>query len=295
MRDLPRALLAAGSAVLVGLAPLSAGAEERDGPLRSSEGAIDDETRAPAFGGSSDGLPPDVDPEASYAPDASAPTSRTDHGAELDPRARLRVLDRDLRSIAAEESKNQFRGILALIGGGLGIALGALSRETDVFVSTYFYVWGASGVARGAIALSLASRANDRAMTLSPASTRSPDAIEASLVAGESALERAARRARRARLLDGSINLAAGAAAVPLLVTLEDAGEDEFYLYFVIIGSSLSIMGGAVTLATRSDAERRWLAYQRARSGSPPTTQRTWELRGVPTPGGGMARLRARF
>ncbi len=295
MRDLPRALLAAALAVVVGLGPLAARAQERGSSLSR-----------PAVGSTAAGRPPapatgDVPPPPGYGADAARypvgvrSTSLAAAGLDVNTATLLRVLNGDLQSLAARAGNGVLDGILGIVGGGLGIALGVLSRESDPFISTYFYLWGAAGIARAVIGLSLTPKTDDRALTFSHMPMRNRSEIDARLVYGESSLEYVAHRTRLARLLDGSINVAAGAAAIPLVLASGNFDKGDFYFYFVIIGSSLSLIGGVVTLATRSDAEKRWNAYQELRDSLTRTRAVTWDVRGVPVQGGGMGVLRARF
>jgi hypothetical protein len=210
---------------------------------------------------------------------------------------RLRVLNGDLQALAARSSNGVLDGILGMVGGGLGITLGIFSRDSDPFISTYFYLWGAAGIARAIIDLALTPNVDDRALAFAHMPMRNASEVDARLLFGETALEYIARRMRLARLLDGSINVAAGAAAIPLVVSADNIDKSDFYFYFVIIGSSLSLIGGIVTLATRSDAEKRWNAYQELRDHlTRGTAQRVrWEFGGAPLYGGGMGVVRGRF
>jgi hypothetical protein len=210
---------------------------------------------------------------------------------------RLRVLNGDLQALAARSGNGILDGILGIVGGGLGITLGIFSRDSDPFVSTYFYMWGAAGIARAIIDLALTPNVDNRALAFAHMPMRNSSEVDARLVYGETALEYIARRNRLARLLDGSINVAAGAAAIPLVVSADNLDKSDFYFYFVIIGSSLSLIGGIVTLATRSDAEKRWNAYQELRDNLTRNAERSvsWEFGGAPIYGGGMGVVRARF
>lgn len=298
MRDLPRALLAAALAVSTAFAPLAASAQERGSSLaRPNVGSTTGATPPPA----SPAAPGEVPPPPGYGPDSArypvgvrGPTLAA-AGLDVNTATLLRVLNGDLQSLAARAGNGVLDGILGIVGGGLGIALGVLSNDGDPFISTYFYIWGAAGIARAVIDLSLQPRTDSRALAFSHMPMRNRAEIEARLVYGETALEYVANRTRLARLLDGSINVAAGAAAIPLVLASGNFDKEDFYFYFVIIGSSLSLIGGVVTLATRSDAEKRWNAYQEMRDNLTRTRQVSWEFGGAPLMGGGMATWRLRF
>jgi hypothetical protein len=210
---------------------------------------------------------------------------------------RLRVLNGDLQALAARSGNGVLDGILGIVGGGLGITLGIFSRDSDPFISTYFYLWGAAGIARAVIDLALTPNVDDRALAFAHMPMRSSAEVNARLLYGETALEYIARRTRLARLLDGSINVAAGAAAIPLVASADNLDKSDFYFYFVLIGSSLSLIGGIVTLATRSDAEKRLKSYEELRDHVTQSAARRvrWEFGGAPVFGGGMGVVRARF
>ncbi|MEO0325330.1 MAG: hypothetical protein AAF447_20400, partial [Myxococcota bacterium] len=97
--------------------------------------------------------------------------------------------------------------------------------------------------------------------------------------------------------VDGGLNLAVGAAVLPVYLAPNDFNIDQPFDYFVIIGSAISVISGIVTLATPSDAERRWRGYrelvavqERSEAGL-----RLDGLGVAPRPGGATVAASARF
>jgi hypothetical protein len=89
--------------------------------------------------------------------------------------------------------------------------------------------------------------------------------VDARLAYGEEALGNIAYRYRLARLLDASIAIVSGLAVIPIFLRGDGFDSTNPFDYVVIVSSGISVISGLVNLATRTDAERRWDAYQELR------------------------------
>ena len=204
------------------------------------------------------------------ASDSEAATSRTDNPDLRIPSriaTRMRVLEGSLQAIAARGGNSIVDGILSLLSGGLSISLGIWVKTSgdDNFLSTYLFLWGTTNVARGILDLALSPNATKPAITFAHMPMSTMDEVRERLRFGENALEKMARRRRITRILDASLNIAAGVAVVPFYLGPNEFKVDDPFDYFVIIGSGISVITGIINLATRSNAERRWSAYEELR------------------------------
>ncbi len=173
---------------------------------------------------------------------------------------RLRALEGSLGALASRGSSIG-SGIASMVSGGVSIALGIVNRDERTLAS-YLYLWGSAGIAGGIIDVALRPRASRPSIEFAHMPMRNAAEIEARLQFGENALESIARRARIARILDASLNVAVGALVLPVYYIPTDFSFDEPFDYFVLIGSAVSVISGVIKLATTSTAERRWSAYQ---------------------------------
>jgi hypothetical protein len=201
---------------------------------------------------------------------ASAEVSMTESGEPIPGRiaTRLRVLDNSLTILARWGTTGVVDGILSLLGGGLSITMGAITNDGSPDrqrFARYLYLWGSGQIARGILKFALPLRADDVAIEYQHMPMANPAEVRDRLLFGERALERLARRARTARLLDASINTGVGALAIPMYLAPADfeirSGND----YFVIIAAGISLITGVVGFILRTDAERRWSAYKKLR------------------------------
>lgn len=201
------------------------------------------------------------------APETGTPSDDPDVRIPSRLATRLRVLDGSLTALAARGS-GIIDGVLSIVSGGLSVGLGVYIHRRDPgekYLASYLYLWGGANIARGIIDLALRPRAQRPAIQFSHLPMGNLDEVEARLQFGEQALEALAGRARLARILDASISIGAGAAVIPLYLGPNDFRFDEPFDYFVVIGSGISVITGIINLATRTDYERRWNAYQELR------------------------------
>lgn len=177
---------------------------------------------------------------------------------------RLRSLDANLQALAARGGSNVVNAVLSLLTGGLSITLGAVRPNPVDEMSIYLYVYGGVAAARGVLDFALTPNAQGAAITYQHMPMTSQEEVEARLAYGERALSGLAEQSLIARVLDASLNLAAGVAVVPIFAAKEFAITDPLD-YFVLIGAGVSIVSGIITLASSSAAEQRWSAYQELR------------------------------
>jgi hypothetical protein len=175
---------------------------------------------------------------------------------------RLRVLDSSLQALAARGGSGVVDGVLSIVGGATLTGIGIWQYDESRSLGGYLLLWGSSNVIRGIVTLALNPRpARDHiAFTAMPMATM--DEVMARLTFGENALETLARRSKVVRVLDASLNMAAGIAFIPMYLAPNDFKIVDPFDYFILIGSGISVLSGVISLFTRSDAERRWDAYQ---------------------------------
>lgn len=178
---------------------------------------------------------------------------------------RLRALDANLRALAQGGGANVVNAVLSMLTGGLAITLGALRDTPADPMSIYLYVYGGSSAVRGVLSLVLAPDASDAAITYQHMPMTTVTQVEERLEYGERELRSLADRALIARVLDASINMAAGVAVVPIYLANTNFTIVSPLDYFILIGAGVSIISGVITLASTSSEERRWSAYARLR------------------------------
>jgi hypothetical protein len=178
---------------------------------------------------------------------------------------RLRSLDANLQALGARGGANAVNAVLSLLTGGLSITLGALRSPNDDAMSIYLYVYGGTAAVRGVLDFALTPNAQAAAITYQHMPMTSPEEVRERLEYGERALSGIAEQSLIARVLDGSLNMAAGVAVVPIFFAERDFGDLQPLDYFVLIGAGVSIVSGIITLVSTSSAEQRWGAYQELR------------------------------
>src|SRR5690606_16971218 len=109
------------------------------------------------------------------------------------------------------------------------------------------YVLGGSSVARGLLDFFIYPSYGDSSTTLAHMPMGTLDEATAKLSYGEAELERLADRTATARILDGSLSLAAGLAIVPLYLVPRDFDVNTLGAV-VLIGAGISVIAGVFTL-----------------------------------------------
>ena len=248
--------------------------------------------------------PTTYDPSVRYPTDGPASTARPEGFRLADSpdlsipsrtATRLRVLDSSLQALAARGGGGVVDGVLSILGGATITGIGIWQYNESRSLAGYLLLWGSSNVIRGIVTLALNPNPSREhvAFTHMPMSTM--DEVMARLTFGENALETLARRSKVVRVLDASLNIAAGVAFIPMYLAPNDFKIVEPFDYFILIGSGISVLSGLISLFTRTDAERRWEAYQDlrdrlVREGGDVATQDTDGFR---FRGAGVAPLRA--
>ncbi len=178
---------------------------------------------------------------------------------------RLRSLDANLQALAARGGGNVVNAVLSLLTGGLAITIGALHDPNYDEVSVYLYVYGGIAAVRGILDFVMTPDAQSAAITYEHMPMTTAGEVRDRLRFGERALAGLAEQSLIARVLDASLNMAAGAAVVPIVLAPKGFGLSDPLDWFVLIAAGVSIVSGIVTLATTSPAEQRWSAYQQLR------------------------------
>ena len=161
-------------------------------------------------------------------------------------------------------------GSLGIAAGGAFIVVGVLIDSP--LVTSMLAVTGGASVGRGLLALTVLPNASGPAARFNAMPMGDAGQIAARIAYGERALDELARRSRRARLLDGSLSIAAGAAYIPtyLLLRARDTPRyrfgDDAVDYIAVGLSAVSAASGILTLVRPSAAERRKHSYERMRA-----------------------------
>jgi hypothetical protein len=177
---------------------------------------------------------------------------------------RLRVLESDFNALAARGGNSIVDGVLSILTGGLTITLAVLLADEPNIPEEYLYLYGGATVARGIIDLVLMPNPSDAAIAFAHMPMGSPREVMTRLRYGETELESLADRTRMTRIIDASLNIGVGVAVIPLWFGPRDY-EIQPFDWFIIIGSAISVISGLINLLSRSEAERRWSAYEELR------------------------------
>ncbi len=219
---------------------------------------------------------------------------------------RLRALDANLRALGNRGGGNVVNAVLSMLTGGLAITLGALKDDPTDWMSVYLYVYGGAAAARGVLELVLNPNASGVAITYQHMPMTTHAQVRERLAYGEQQLSTLAEQALIARVLDASINMAAGVAVVPIYLAPNNFEISNPLDYFILIGAGVSLVSGIISLASSSSQEQRWQAYQALRdrlaeeedSADEPmayTPRPIWEVAASPGPGGGYAGVHLTF
>lgn len=193
----------------------------------------------------------------------------------LDMSTRLRVLTTDLDALGSRGGASGGNGLLSIITGGVSLALGAI--QGDGAFASFLYVFGAATVLRGGVDMVVTPDPTETALEFGHLPMRDLTEVKLRLRHGERGLRDLASDYRLARILDGSLNLAAGVTIIPLVLVPNDFAFEGPLDVFVAVGAGISIVSGLISLLSSSEAERRWGAYNglRNRLAEPPAGTRT--------------------
>lgn len=273
--------LALGLALGANLASAQEGAGALDAPPGAADGqpaatesgatAAEEAPNADAPASAEEAvIPPPPAPTAGYGtPTYPGPTVATPGAAADGVRlpsnlaTRLRVLDSSLQVLAARGSNRIVDGVLSMVSGGVSIGLGIWARQDGLRdLARYAFLMGSVSVARGVLDLALTPNPQAPAIRFGHMPMRTLDEARERLRFGENALESLARRSRAVRLTDASLSIVSGVAVVPLFLHQKEYKFTEPLDYFIVIAAGIQVITGIINLATRSDAERRWSAYE---------------------------------
>ncbi|MEM7447243.1 MAG: hypothetical protein AAF355_03275 [Myxococcota bacterium] len=177
---------------------------------------------------------------------------------------RIRALDTNLSILATRGGNGVVDGVLSILSGALSITLGVFVE--DDLLGPYLYLWGSANVARGVVDIVLTPNVSEASIKFAHMPMETAADIRSRLLFGESSLREIAKANRIARILDASLNVGVGLAVIPMYLIPNDFEVDTPFDYFVLIGSGISVISGAINLVRRSEAERRWAAYQDLRA-----------------------------
>ena len=248
---------------------------------------------------------PIASPEEAAAAAEDEPTIRISSPVTT----RLRALDANLRALSRQGGGNVVNAVLSMLTGGLAITLGALKDDPTDWMSVYLYVYGGAAAIRGVLELALSPNPSGAAITYQHMPMTSQAQVQERLAYGEQQLEGLAEQALIARVLDASINMAAGVAVVPLYLAPNNFEISNPLDYFILIGAGVSLVSGIISLATSSSEEQRWQAYEALRerlaaeheedsAGDEPSAhvpETTWRLAASPSASGGHAGFHLTF
>jgi hypothetical protein len=205
-------------------------------------------------------VPPPPGPASGIpSPGAYSPPATPVFQVDADTATRLRVLDSDLQQLA-RAGNPVASGVITMATGGLSIALAFLVAEDD-FLRNYLVLYGSANVLTGITELAIRPNATGPSIAFTHMATGTPAEAQARLAFGEAALQRIARRARAARLISASLDVAVGLAIIPIFLGPNDFSVGDPFDYFVLLGSGISVVTGVISLVTRSPAEKYWAAY----------------------------------
>ncbi|MCB9626901.1 MAG: hypothetical protein H6725_05990 [Sandaracinaceae bacterium] len=206
--------------------------------------------------------PPPPPPGSAYglpSPSGYVPPAPVGFQLDADTATRLRVLDSDLQQLARAGNPIA-SGVITMATGGLSIALAFLATE-DSFLRNYLVLYGSANVLTGLTELAIRPNASGASIAFTHMPMGNASEAQARLLFGEAALQRIARRARAARLITASLDVAVGLAIIPMFLGPNDFSVRDPFDYFVLLGSGISVVTGLINLVTRSPAEKYWAAY----------------------------------
>ncbi len=184
--------------------------------------------------------------------------------------SRLRVLDSTWQSLALTGGPNWMNFVVALIGGGIQIGLGAWMATqgppADTFAPMLISL-GAIGLISPVLRLILRPDASGPALRYQAMPDSTPAETLARLHYGEQQLESYANAFFVMRMIDASVNVGAAVAVAAITVAAFDSLIDfsQPYTYFLFIGPLISLINGIIEFATPSPAEQRWALYVQMR------------------------------
>jgi hypothetical protein len=178
---------------------------------------------------------------------------------------RVRSLESDLAALAQRGSGYIVDGVVQLLSSGVSIAVGVLfltaGSGTGDQMAAYLFSISGVGVARGLLTLFLPVTPHESAVSyLHPTPLTGYREARDRLRAREGELHSLSDAAMVGRVVDGSLGIASAAAMIPLFAAF-GFRESDPYSYVMLLLAGVSVVTGAITLFSTSDAERRWSNY----------------------------------
>lgn len=221
---------------------------------------------------------------------------------------RLRAISINLKELARHAARNDsevVNAIFAFAVGGACVTAGVLFNEKMSEYSYPFYLLGGANILRGSLILALSPDFTEPSLQYEYMPTRTIAKVKSKLIYGTQSFQSLADRSFWLRVLDSTINIGAGAAAIPLFLYRDPHKFDRALDYFVVTGAGVSVLAGIVGLLTRTEAEKRWSAYEefqdklkrdwRQRQQSENNSRLEINFVASPVPGGYLALLQDRF
>ena len=242
--------------------PRESGAERAAAASDATPGTSD--ARVPAGVAADVAIPP---PPAGAYGGLATPSTSAPAGLRLPSTisTRLRSLESDLAALAQRGSGYIVDGVVQLLSSGVSIAVGVLfltaSSGTGDQMAAYLFSISGVGVARGLLTLFLPVTPHESAVSyLHPTPLTGYREARDRLRARESELHSLSDAAMVGRVVDGSLGIASAAAMIPLFAAF-GFRESDPYSYVMLLLAGVSVVTGAITLFSTSDAERRWSNY----------------------------------
>lgn len=236
------------------------------------------------FDAQADEPPNDLPAEPSNSATAESATQApaelhypTPHYPEAIPRELLSPTDASkLRTLKSHFDVLAELGNSHVMDGSLSIAAGGVFFTIAMFIDDNLVrmllaTTGAVAAGRGAILLTAAPDGQTPARAFASMPMTTAQDVVARLAFGEAALGSLAKQSRRARLLDGSLSMLAGAAFTPIYFALQRRDDPDYRFaddpsdYIGIALSAVSFTSGLITVVRKSEAEQRHDSYLRMR------------------------------
>lgn len=201
-----------------------------------------------------------VEPIAAAGEDADAPPAEVN--------TRLRALDATWQSLVYTGGPNWMNFVVALIGGGLQVGLGAwMATQGPPWdgLAPMLISFGAIGLISPVLRLILRPDASGPALRYGTM----PDSSRAEALArmryGEEQLESYANAFFVMRMIDASVSVGAGVAMGAISIAIFGFDPANPISYFLFLGPAIQLINGIIEFATPTPAEQRWALYVRMR------------------------------
>lgn len=208
--------------------------------------------------------PPPIDEEAiPVAPSDAVPPLPSYAGAAAKA-VELQYLRSTFAFLAHRESNPILDGVMQTLVGGLMIGIGAGVDGLHQPTRNYYYILGASQLARAALSFGIRPDSRGAFIQFDTMPENTAEAADRKIAFGSAQLAKLARQHRARRLLSNTISIAAGVAPLPFLFR-DGLGIYSGWQILVIATATIDIVSGIVGLAIASPAEKRHRAWNELR------------------------------